>query len=108
MAQWHPVASVKDLEARKKKAVDVDGTELALFFIRGRVYALNDTCIHEGRQLSKGAVLFGKVVCPGHQWKFDPETGDADGQDGCQPTYPTRVTHDGTVEVFLTSPVAAR
>lgn len=108
MAQWHPVASVKDLEARKKKAVDVDGTAIALFYIRGQVYALRDDCIHEGRQLSKGAVLFGKVVCPGHQWKFDPATGEPEGQDGCQPTYETRVTDDGTVEVQLTSPAVAR
>lgn len=104
MPEWHPVSTVADLEARKRKAVEVDGTTIALFFIRGRVYALDDTCIHEQRQLSKGAVLFGKVVCPGHQWKFDPETGLPEGQEGCQPTYPTRVTDDGTVEVCLTAP----
>lgn len=107
MTHWHPVAMIKDLEARKKKSVEVDGTTIALFFIRGQVYALHDTCIHEQRQLSKGAVLFGKVVCPGHQWKFDPATGEAEGQDRCQPTYATRIADDGTVEVCLTAPVVA-
>lgn len=101
MTDWYDVASVKDLQTRKKKAVEVAGRSIALFFINGKVYALDDTCIHEQRQLSKGAVLFGKVICPGHQWKFDPETGEADGQGGCQPTYPVRVSDDGIVSVSL-------
>lgn len=101
MTQWHEVAKLKDLEARKKLAVTVGDTTIALFFIKGTVYALNDTCIHEQRQLSKGAILFGKVVCPGHQWKFDPASGEPEGQEGCQPTYPVQVDDDGVVSVCL-------
>ena len=98
---WHDVARLKDLEARRKTAVTIGDTTVALFWIKGRVYALADTCVHEQRQLSKGALLFGKIVCPGHQWKFDPETGEAEGQDRCQPTFPVRVTDDGVVSVSL-------
>jgi nitrite reductase (NADH) small subunit len=101
VTEWHEVARLRDLEARKKTAVTVDGTTIALFWIKGRVYALADTCVHEQRQLSKGAVLFGKIVCPGHQWKFDPDTGEADGQDRCQPTFPVQVSDDGVVSVSL-------
>jgi len=101
MAQWYEVATVSDLIARKKKAVSVDGTPVALFYIKGKVYALHDVCVHEQRSLSKGAVLFGKVICPGHQWKFDPETGDAEGQDGCQATYAVDVADDGAIRVCL-------
>ena len=108
MTQWHDVAKVRDLELRKKTAVTVEGTTIALFWIKGTVYALADTCIHEQRQLSKGAILFGKVVCPGHQWKFDPETGEAEGQDRCQPTYPVQVDEDGTVSVSLEREGAVR
>lgn len=101
MSQWHPVATLKDLQVRKKKAVDVGGTVVALFYINNRVYALADTCIHEQRQLSKGSLLFGKVVCPGHQWKFDPATGQPEDQEGCQPTYPVKIDDDGTISVSL-------
>lgn len=94
MTHWHEVASLKDLQARRRLSVDVEGTAVALFWIDGTVYALNDICIHEQRQLSKGAILFGKVVCPGHQWKFDPATGEPEDQDGCQPTYPVQVLGD--------------
>ena len=108
MSDWHAVATLKDLTARKKKAVDVAGTPVALFYVNGQVYALNDICIHEQRQLSKGAILFGKVVCPGHQWKFDPATGEAEGQDRCQPTFPVQVAEDGTVSVSLEREEAVR
>ena len=101
MAQWHEVAQVRDLELRKKSQVTVEGQPIALFWIKGKVYALDDICIHEQRQLSKGAILFGKVVCPGHQWKFDPETGEAEGQSQCTRVYPVRVSDDGTVLVSL-------
>lgn len=101
MAEWHEVATVRDLEARKRMAVTVGETTIALFSIKGVVYALADTCVHEQRQLSKGAVLFGKVICPGHQWKFDPATGEAEGQDRCQPAYPVRVDENGAISVSL-------
>jgi nitrite reductase (NADH) small subunit len=101
VAQWHEVAKVRDLELRKKTAVTVGDQTIALFWIKGKVYALADTCIHEQRQLSKGAILFGKVVCPGHQWKFDPETGEAEGQGRCTTVYPVRVEEDGTVLVSV-------
>jgi nitrite reductase/ring-hydroxylating ferredoxin subunit len=99
VSEWHAVAKVSDLQARKRTAVEIAGVSVALFYIKGRVYALNDICIHEQRRLSKGAVLFGKVICPGHQWKFDPETGEPEGQEGCQPTYPVRVDADGMVHI---------
>ena len=60
---------------------------------------MDDICIHEERSLSKGAVLFGKVICPGHQWKFDPRTGEPEDQDGCQPTYAVQVTEEGAILV---------
>lgn len=101
MPQWHEVAKLSELKSRKRKAVDVDGTPVGLFWINDTVYALNDICIHEDRLLSKGALLFGKVICPGHQWKFDPETGEPEDQDGCQPTYAVHVADDGAISVSL-------
>jgi nitrite reductase (NADH) small subunit len=101
VAEWHEVAKVRDLELRKKAQVTVLGQPIALFWIKGTVYALDDICIHEQRQLSKGAILFGKVVCPGHQWKFDPETGEAEGQGRCTQVYPVRITDEGIVAVSL-------
>lgn len=98
MADWVPVTAVKDLQRRKKNLVQAGGESIALFMVRDRVFALRDICIHEERSLSKGAVLRDRVVCPGHQWQFDLETGWVEEQERCQPTYDVKV-EDGTVYV---------
>lgn len=91
MSEWLLVAELAELKRRKRKQVAVEGIPVALFLIGERVFALRDACVHKQRLLSKGTVLYGKVVCPGHQWSFDPATGKADGQQVHQPTYAVRV-----------------
>jgi nitrite reductase/ring-hydroxylating ferredoxin subunit len=93
-AQWVAAATTKDLGRRRKLRVEIDGVGIALFEARGQVYAFNDTCVHQERSLVKGTLLHGKVICPGHQWQFDLETGYEEGQDRCQPTYDVRVEAD--------------
>lgn len=98
MPDWQPAAELAELRRRKRKQVTVDDQTIALFLINDRVYALRDVCIHKQRSLSKGTVLHGRVICPGHQWTFDPETGWVEDQGRCQPTYDVRVA-DGVVYV---------
>lgn len=92
--EWVLVAELPELARRKKKQVLVDGTPIALFLVGGRVFALHDVCVHKQRSLSKGTVLHGRIICPGHQWSFDPATGQAADQVECQPTYDVRVQDD--------------
>jgi nitrite reductase (NADH) small subunit len=101
VADWCAVAELSELERRKKKQVVVDGTPVALFLVGGEVYALDDTCIHKQRSLSKGVLLNGCIVCPGHQWAYDVATGYEATQECYQPTYDARV-EDGTVYVAKT------
>jgi nitrite reductase/ring-hydroxylating ferredoxin subunit len=98
MTEWTFAVPLRDLTRRKKMLVAVGDQQVALFYINDQVYALRDICIHKERQLSKGTVLHGHVICPGHQWSFDPATGYVDEQDRCQPTYDVRV-EDGAVYV---------
>lgn len=88
---WLQVAELAELKRANRKKVMVAGIPVVLFLIGGRVFALRDACVHKQRPLSRGTVLHGKVVCPGHQWKFDPETGRAEDRDECQPVYTVRV-----------------
>ncbi|QRY42401.1 Rieske (2Fe-2S) protein [Mycolicibacterium boenickei] len=104
--QWIAVASTKDLTRRRKLRIEVDGLAIALFEAAGRVYAFADNCIHQDRSLAKGTLLHGKVICPGHQWQFDLETGYEESQDRCQPTYPVRVEGE-TIYVNPTAPLGA-
>ena len=94
---WLHVAELKDLVRRKRKQVDVGGCPVGLFLVDDEVFAVDDVCIHQERFLSKGTLLNGQVVCPGHQWKFDPRTGEPEDQDGCLATYAVQVTEEGAI-----------
>lgn len=98
-SEWVKVADVDELTGRRKKKVAVDGEEIALFLDGEHVYALHDACIHKQRSLSKGTLLNGRVICPGHQWAYDLETGWEAEMEECQPTYPVKVEH-GEVHVI--------
>jgi nitrite reductase/ring-hydroxylating ferredoxin subunit len=91
LSEWVEVATIKELTRRKKMLVSVQGEDIALFLVGDDVYALHDTCIHKQRSLTKGTVMRGRVICPGHQWAFDIATGWVDDQEECQPTYEVRV-----------------
>lgn len=99
MTDWVAVAQLSNLTRYKKIRVDVDGVPVALWMVKSKVYALADTCIHKQRSLSKGVLLNGRIVCPGHQWEFDPGTGYEATQDRYQPTYDVRVDDGGTIFV---------
>ena len=69
-----------------------------VFLHEDHVYALDNICIHKQRELVKGVILNGRIVCPGHQWSFDLETGHEQKMDRYQPCFPAKV-EDGTVFV---------
>ena len=105
MGEWLAVAELPVLGRRKRMQVDVDGVPVALFLVGQDVYALADTCIHKQRSLSKGVLLNGCIVCPGHQWEFDPATGYEATQDRYQPSYDVRV--EGTTVYVASAPRVA-
>jgi nitrite reductase/ring-hydroxylating ferredoxin subunit len=96
---WVHVADLKDVARRKRKQVEVRGCPIALFLVDDEVFAVDDTCIHQEKSLSKGTLLNGQVICPGHQWRFDPRTGEPQDQDGKLATYAVQVTEEGAVLV---------
>ena len=96
---WVHVAELKDVARRKRKQVEVRGCPIALFLVDDEVFAVDDTCIHQEKSLSKGTLLNGQVICPGHQWRFDPRTGEPQDQDGKLATYAVQVTEEGAVLV---------
>ena len=96
--RWTATVPLTDLTRRKKTRVEIGDRAVALFLVGDRVFALDDVCIHKGRSLSRGALWQGRIVCPAHQWAFDPETGRAEGSDECQPVHDVQVV-DGVVYV---------
>ncbi|MFQ5878327.1 MAG: Rieske (2Fe-2S) protein [Acidobacteriota bacterium] len=75
------------------KMVQVDGHVVAIFNFQGTLYALDNTCPHQGGPLGDGYLEeSGAVSCPWHGWTFDVRTGvspiDPEVRVAC---YPVRV-----------------
>ena len=102
---WINVGTTDEVARRKKVVLDVDGYEVLVLAHDGEFYAFQNHCIHKQRELAKGVVLNGKLVCPGHQWAFVLGTGYEAVKEQCQPTYEVRVV-DGSVEVDVERPPA--
>ena len=54
-----------------------DTTEIALFNIDGRFYALDNACPHRGGPLGEGDLQGQTLTCPWHRWQFNAVTGES-------------------------------
>jgi nitrite reductase (NADH) small subunit len=95
---WLEVGTTADVERRRRIAVEHGDTPIVVIAHEGRFYALDNICIHKQRELVKGVVLNGRIVCPGHQWSFELGTGWEAKMERCQPIYDVKV-EDGVVFV---------
>ena len=91
--EWVAVCPASDLARAGRLVVDVGGTPVLLMWNDGDLVAMHDTCIHKGRSLSEGVIFAGRLVCAGHQWAYDLQTGYCKARDRYQPVY--RVCIDG-------------
>lgn len=100
---WIDVGDVATVTKQKRVVVTADdGTPILVLAHDGRFHAMDNICIHRDRELARGVVLNGRLVCPGHQWAFDLTCGWEAVKQQCQPTYQVRVV-DGTVQVDQSS-----
>jgi nitrite reductase/ring-hydroxylating ferredoxin subunit len=82
------------LEPDGRALVEHDGHEIAVFRVEGRVYAVANSCPHEGNPLIEGDVLGGNLTCAYHAWTFDLATGSCLVGDEAARTYPVEVQDD--------------
>ena len=75
MAIERVACRLSDLEEGRGRVVELDGVELAVFLVGGRVHALENACPHRGGPLAFGDLRGGEVHCPLHAWPFDLGTG---------------------------------
>ena len=75
MAGFTKVAKISEIPAGSGKVIEVGGNVLALFHCGGQVYAIDNTCRHQGGPLGEGTVAGTSVTCPWHGWEYDVKTG---------------------------------
>jgi nitrite reductase/ring-hydroxylating ferredoxin subunit len=49
----------------------VEGRAIALANVEGKIYAINNICLHHGGPLGQGMLEGKAVTCPWHSWQFD-------------------------------------
>ncbi len=92
MPNFVKVASMSDLKPGAAMTVVVNGIDIALYNVGGKIYATNNTCLHQGGPLGEG-ILEGEVVsCPWHMWEYNVCTGEKVGNSSLKlATYPVEV-----------------
>jgi ferredoxin-NADP reductase/nitrite reductase/ring-hydroxylating ferredoxin subunit len=71
MSGFQSVANKKDLKEGGLLRVDVGGIPVVLSMVKGKVYAMDAVCSHEGGPLEEGTVDGYCLTCPWHQAIFD-------------------------------------
>ena len=69
------LGAASDFPEGKMKKVEVNGKEILIANIDGKLYAIGDVCTHEECSLSDGMLQKDIVVCPCHYAHFDVKTG---------------------------------
>jgi 3-phenylpropionate/trans-cinnamate dioxygenase ferredoxin subunit len=80
--------------------VEVDGAQVAVFNLAGRLYAIEDVCTHDDGILTGGPIEGDQIVCPRHGARFCIKTGEALTPPAFEPTatFPVRI-EGGEVQV---------
>jgi nitrite reductase/ring-hydroxylating ferredoxin subunit len=73
------VGQVNDFPAGSLKKVVVNGEEVVIANVGGKLYAIADKCTHRGGPLSEGELEGNTVTCPWHGGQFDLTTGKVTG-----------------------------
>ena len=71
----YAVGRLDQLPQTRGRVVRAGDREIALFRQGGRVFALDNVCLHTGGPLGEGEVEDGCAVCPWHGWRYELETG---------------------------------
>ena len=83
--------------------VHLEGEQIVLWRVNGKIYALNNFCPHQHiAALHQGTLEHLCVTCPMHGWTFSLETGAATFGSGRAKTFRVKVEGDS---VFVERPV---
>lgn len=98
MSHVIPIDPVDELPPGKRKIVFVDGRSIVIFNIEGTVYAIDDSCPHNGASLASGQLDGHLLRCPAHGLRFDLTTGCMHGTGSlCLTAFPVRTAESGVI-----------
>lgn len=75
MGDYKKALGISELQPGQATTVSIDGTEVALFNVDGKFYALTNVCGHRGGPLGEGDLSGEVVTCPWHGWEWNVTDG---------------------------------
>ncbi len=95
-AGFLPVATLNQIPQGGAHLVELDDVRVAIFNLQGTLYAIEDTCTHDGGPLVEGTLVNEhEVKCPRHGARFDVRTGAALSFPAIRPTRSLAVRVEG-------------
>jgi 3-phenylpropionate/trans-cinnamate dioxygenase ferredoxin subunit len=79
MSDFVEVASTEHVVPGTGALVKVSDTAVAVFNIRGEIFAIDDVCIRCGSSLAAGELHATLIRCPRCGWRYDVTTGCVNG-----------------------------
>ena len=73
--QFQKVANKDDLKEGDMLKVEVNGKQIVLSMVEGKVYAVDEICTHQGGPLDEGELNGYDLKCPWHYAVFDVRNG---------------------------------
>lgn len=99
------VAAVQDVAEGRSLLVEVNYVRVALFNLKGTIYAIEDVCTHDGGPLVEGEIVNEyEVECPRHGARFDIRSGEVTRGPAFIPTvtYNVQIVND---RIFMEAPL---
>ncbi|MEJ7753845.1 MAG: Rieske 2Fe-2S domain-containing protein [Candidatus Limnocylindrales bacterium] len=98
-----PVGQIARLDPGTMEMVQVDGTDILLVNLEGRIHAVQGICSHQYFELDKGFLTEDSITCALHLSRFDLETGEALDPPAELPlaVYAVTVEDDGAIVLEL-------
>jgi nitrite reductase/ring-hydroxylating ferredoxin subunit len=101
MTDFIEAARLDELPPGTGTCVTVAGKDIALFNVEGTIYAMEDSCLHQGLSLGTSKLEGNVVTCRGHGWRYNVTTGKTlHVLDYGVATYPVKVV-DGKIIVAV-------
>ena len=89
---FETVARMDELPPGQSKLVTAHNRTIAVFNVEGKLYAIHNSCPHEGGPLIEGRLKGHVIACPWHDLAFDIRNGQGtDGGGYCVGSYDVRV-----------------
>lgn len=103
MASWVKIAEVDGVAPGAGRAFQVEGFSIAVFNVDGKLYAIDDSCPHQGSSLAAGKLEGCVVTCRSHGMKVNVTGGEQQPGSGMNVrSFPLELRPDGIYVGLLT------